>query len=98
MPVRVCRVKSSEASSKTVTYRNRALANLRSNISGGDSTVQLQSELHSLSKEEREGVLREANLPIAIPPEHALAMKADLALPWAKMRVISRYNVITPTV
>lgn len=91
-------MKTSEASSKTVTYRNRALANLRNNISGGDSTVQLQSELRSLNKEERERVLKEANLPITIPPEHVLAMKADLALPWARMRDISRYNVITPIV
>jgi len=52
--------------------------------------VQLRSELRALSKEEREELLQSAGLPIEIPPDHALAMKADLALPWAKMRVISR--------
>lgn len=90
MPVRGCRVRSSEASKTTVSRRTKTLAEVRSSISGGDSSVQLQSELRSLSKEEREEVLREANLPVVIPPDHALAIKADLALPWAKMRVISR--------
>jgi hypothetical protein len=50
----------------------------------------MRSEVKALSKEEREAVLHQAQLPIHIPPDHALAMKADLALPWAKMRVISR--------
>jgi hypothetical protein len=44
-----------------------------------------------LSKEEREDILKSAGLPIGIPPDHALAMKADLAIPWATMREISRY-------
>lgn len=90
MPVRACRVKSSKASSKTLSHRTRTLTQLRTSISGGDTSMQLQSELHALSKEEREAVLQEAQLPIQIPPDHALAMKADLALPWAKMRVVSR--------
>jgi ribosomal protein L29 len=90
MPVRTCRVKSSEASSKTLTHRTRALTELRTSISGGDTSAQLRAEIKALSKEEREEVLKEAHLPIAIPPDHALAMKADLALPWSKMRVISR--------
>lgn len=90
MPVRGCRVKSSEASSKTVTQRTRTLTELRTTISGGDTSVQLKDEIRALSREEREDVLKEAQLPIIIPPDHALAIKADLALPWSKMRVISR--------
>ena len=85
-----CRVRSSEACSRTINNRTKALLTMRSSISGGDTSAQLQAEIKSLSKEEREAVLREAQLPIHIPPDHALAMKADLALPWAKMRVISR--------
>ena len=52
--------------------------------------IQLQSEIRCLQKEEREEVLKGANLPITIPAEHVLAIKADLGLPWAKLRVISR--------
>lgn len=52
--------------------------------------MQLKAELKALTKEEREAVLKEAQLPIEIPPNHVLAMKADLALPWAKMRVFGR--------
>ena len=48
-----------------------------------------------MSKEEREAIVREAGLPTEIPPDHALALKADLALPWAKMREISRYTLPT---
>ncbi len=48
---------------------------------------QMMSEIKYLTNEEREAVLQEDGLPINIPPDHALA---DLALPWAKMRVISR--------
>lgn len=51
----------------------------------------MKHEIKALTKDEREAVLQEAQLPIQIPPNHALAMKADLALPWSKMRVISRY-------
>ena len=90
MPVRACRVRSSEASARTLSHRTQTLTNLRTHISGGDTSVQLQSEIKALTKEEREEILKEAHLPIEIPPDHALAMKADLALPWAEMRAISR--------
>ena len=90
MPVRGCRVRSSEACRKTISNRSRTLSELRSHISGGDTSLQMRSEIRALSKEEREALLQEAGLPIVIPPNHALAMKADLSLPWSKMRVISR--------
>ena len=90
MAVTKCRVKTSEASNKTIVRRTRSISQLRTYVSGGDVSVQMRSELQALSKNDREELLREANLPVQIPPDHALAMKADLALPWAKMRVISR--------
>ena len=85
-----CRVPSSKACSKTLSRRSSQLSQLREVISGGESTVQLQSELSSLTKAEREEVLEGAHLPVVIPADSALALKADLALPWAKLRVISR--------
>ena len=90
MAVTKCRVKTSEASKKTIVHRTRSISQLRTYVSGGDVSVQMRSELQALSKNDREELLREANLPVQIPPDHALAMKADVALPWAKMRVISR--------
>ena len=90
MQVPSCRVPSSEASKKTLLRRSHHLAKARESISGGASVVQLQSEIRCLSKEDRQEILKGANLPIIIPTEHVLAMKADLSLPWAKLRVISR--------
>lgn len=89
MPVSRCRVKSSEASQRTIS-RRKTLSQLRDSISGGDGATQMQSEIRALTREEREAVLREANLPIVVSPDKALAIKADLALPWAKMRMITR--------
>lgn len=95
MPITSCRVQSSVASRKTVLRRSHQIAELRDVVSGGDSTAQLQSEIRCLSAEERQEVLRDANLPITIPADHALAMKADLALPWAKLRIVRRYTILT---
>jgi hypothetical protein len=85
-------VRSSEACSKTLLHRTKTLTHLRSSISGGDSSVQFRSEIKALSKEEREAVLQEAQLPLHIPPDHALAMKADLATSWAKMREVNKHT------
>ena len=86
MQVSSARVASSEASEATRVRRSHMLAVARSYINGGDESVQLQSQLKILTQEEREKVLADAHLPIVIPVNHALAMKADLALPWAKLR------------
>ena len=63
---------------------------VRDIASGGDSTTQLAAEIKSLSKAEREDLLQQTCLPIVIPPEHALAMKADLGIPWNKLRILRR--------
>ncbi len=50
--------------------------------SGGDSTSQLIAEIKQLSKSGREELVRAAKLPVVvIPPNHALAMKANLSTP-----------------
>ncbi len=92
MKVPGCRVPSSEASKTTVLRRSHHLAKIRDTISGGasSSVVQLQSEIRCLSKEEREEILKGVNLPITIPPDHVLAMKASLGLPWTKIRSLTR--------
>ncbi len=63
---------------------------VREVASGGDSTSQLAAEVNYLSKSQREELLPQVQLPVVIPADHALAMKADLAIPWTKLRVLRR--------
>ena len=90
MAVPQSEVKSSEACSKTLRRRSHCLSSIREAVSGGDAIVQLQSEVRCLSREERQQLLQKADLPVVIPTDHALAMKADLSLSWDKLRVIRR--------
>lgn len=90
MQVSGSRVSSSAASKKTLLRRTHKLSHAREFISGGDSSAQMQSEMRCLTRQEREELLQDAHLPIVIPTDHALAMKADLALSWGKVEVISR--------
>ena len=54
-------------------------------ISGGGAAAQLQDELAVLTDYER----RELVVPVTqIPLGETLAMKADLVLPWKKMRIM----------
>ena len=90
VPVRGCRVSSSEASRRTLKRRTEQIGRIRSLSSGGDSTAQLRAEIKSLSKEEREELLQQAGLPVHIPIDHSLAIKADLGIPWRKLRILRR--------
>ncbi len=89
-----CRVRSSDASKWTLKRRTEGISRVRSITSGGDTTAQMVAEYKSLSKEERAKVLQEAGLPITIPTDHSLALKANLSIPWNKLRVIRRYIYI----
>ena len=88
--VQGCRVPTADACKKTVQRRNVLLSSVRDFASGGDSTMQLAAEIQSLTKSEREDLLQQARLPIVIPADHALAMKADLQIPWSKLRILRR--------
>ena len=88
-----CRVPSSEASARTMKRRTENIGKVRSITSGGDNSAQLASEIKALSKAEREELLLEAQLPVVIPMDQALAMKADLGIPWNKFRVLRRYGI-----
>ena len=70
---------------------------MRRIIGGDDSSLILHQELRSLTKEEQGKLLLDAGLTIDIPPEQGLAMKADLAIPWNKLRVIRRLILIKHT-
>ena len=60
-----------------------------------DTKSQLQAEVKMLTSEERQDLLKSAGITIDIPPEQGLAIKADLAIPWNKLRVIRRYQYHT---
>ena len=85
-----CRVPTANASKKTVKRRTTVLSSVRQFTSGGDSSKQLAAEIQSLTKSEREDLLHQAQLPVVVPVDHALAMKADLAIPWTKLRILRR--------
>ena len=65
----------------------------RGSLSMNDTRTQLQAEVKMLSSEERQDLLKSVGITIDIPPEQGLAMKADLAIPWNKLRIIRRYIV-----
>ena len=91
VPVVQCRVSSSAASSKTLRNRSHQLEQVT--VSGGSSSSQLQDQIAHLAKEDREALLNEDALPIAIPTDHSLAVKSDLQIPWNKMQAIRRYII-----
>lgn len=90
VPVAGCRVPSSDASRRTVKRRSEDIGRVRSFTSGGDTRAQIAAEVKSLSKVEREELLQKAQLPVYIPTEHALAMKADLGITWNTLRILRR--------
>ena len=63
---------------------------VREMISGGGASEQLHDELSVLTEEERQEFLVSADSATRITPEETLAMKADLALPWRKLRIMRR--------
>lgn len=70
------------------------MENVRDLISSGDAQFQLQEEIKHLSKEERQDLLKKAGFTLEVSPEQGLAMKADLGIPWNKLRIIRRQEMI----
>lgn len=87
-----CRVPSTHATYKTVKSRSQELSQHRRVCSGGEEAFQLSREVKACSKEEREAILEELQdgFKVQIPTTHALAMKADLGIPWHKLRAIRK--------
>ncbi len=73
-----------------MSRRTDVLRSVRDLTSEGESSSQLAAEVNSLTQEEREALLGQACLPITISTNHALAMKADLGIPWNKLRILRR--------
>ena len=63
----------------------------RSIVSGGEPYVLMEKEVLSLSDKERKSLLQKAGIMnIAIDSAQVLAIKAGLAIPWNKMRLLRR--------
>ena len=87
------RVPSSQVTSRTVKTRSQELDQHRKVCSGGDQGFQLGHEVKSsCSTEEREKILEElqGGFKVVMPTTLALGMKAELGIPWSKLRAIRK--------
>ena len=82
-------IPSGECSRETKRRRSNELFNIRNRLNMGDNLM--SSEVKMLPKEERAVLMKEVNFTVTIPPEQGLAMKADLNIPWNKLRAMRRY-------
>ena len=89
--MRNCRVPSSQATPKTVSSRTKELDQHRRVSSGGEQAYQLGKEVKACNLD-REKILQQLQdgFKVQIPTSCALAMKADLGIPWDKLRAIRR--------
>ena len=91
MQVTKARHPTSAACSKTVKSRCSEMQTSRSIVSGGEPSVLMEKEVLSLSDEERKSLLQKAGIMnIAIDSAQVLAIKAGLAIPWNRMRLLRR--------
>ena len=62
----------------------------RISISGssGDAQAQLCLEVKSLSTNDRQDLLKGAGVTTALDATQSLAIKADLSLPWYRLRIL----------
>ena len=93
MKVTKLRVDSQTASKKTTKIRTQQLGEHRHLISGGSDMFQLQDEVKACTPAEREQLLvdlQKDGFKVAVPTNQALALKADLNIPWSKLRVVRR--------
>lgn len=54
--------------------------------------VQLQAEVKGRSLEDKKALLSDLNFRVELPALTGLALKADLCMPWSKMRTMRRYR------
>ncbi len=81
-----------EASPVTLRARTAMLSGVRESVAGSEVGAQLQlvDELKATSRDVRQSSLKEAGITPEIAFGDGLAMKADLALPWRKLRHLRR--------
>lgn len=93
--VRQAQVPSGQAASCTVRKRSKSISSVRCTLAGGDEIAQMGDEIREKSRAEREQLMQEirdagGDFQVQVPAQSALAMKADLNIPWHKLRIIRR--------
>lgn len=96
---------SNEVCKRTIEKRNKFLKNQLLFSSGGNESgfsVQTGKLVKSLKENERVEILKRANITTkSITPEEFVAMKADLSIPWSKLKTMSRwlstFNISIPS-
>ena len=81
------------ACSWTVKMRCFQMQKIRGIVSGAEASGLIQKEVLILSDEERRSLLDKAGISssIELRAAEALAIKAELAIPWNKLRLLRRY-------
>eukprot|EP00731_Ephydatia_muelleri_P021814 Em0014g405a len=87
------RQQTTAASSRTLKTRCSEMQMIRSVLSAGEPTALIQREVLTLSDEERRALLDKAGIlsTIEIGAAETLAIKAGLAIPWNKLRLLRRW-------
>ena len=73
--------------------RRDSLIDNRISLSGGteDARRQLQLEVRAVPKQDRQRLLAEVGVTVEIDTTQALAIKADLAIPWYRIQILRKY-------
>ena len=81
------------ACSRTVKLQCSQMQTIRGIVSGGEASALIQKEVLILSEEERRSLLDKAGISssIELGAAQVLAIKAGLAIPWNKLRLLRRY-------
>ena len=86
---------SSIASQRTIQRRNGFLKQQLETTSGGVTDYQTGRLVKSLSKFDRQEVLKQSNIDgFYIDAEQLVAMKSDLGLSWEKMKTMTKYLLL----
>eukprot|EP00731_Ephydatia_muelleri_P021939 Em0014g530a len=91
MRITHARTPTGTASARTMKRRCKEMQMVRDVVSQGESSAYLCKELHYLALAERQTLLQEAGLVSTVGAGEALAIKAGLGLPWAKLRMLRRW-------
>ena len=88
------RVASANASAKTVRNRSIEVGCHRSHTSGGSVAEQLSDEVKALPQDECKQLIASGVFSSysSISAENTLALRADLVIPWNKLRAMRRYT------
>ena len=87
------RVDSSSATKETIRLRTAELSKHRHLASGGADVLQLREEIRARTPVERKQILsglREGGFKVEVPVHQILGLKADLHIPWTKLREVRR--------